>query len=57
MKKKELLRSLEENTKYFDICYWKERRKNPNSPDLDNWIHRKRRRFQELGYGERNGRC
>jgi hypothetical protein len=51
MNEKEILIKLEEYTKYFDLCYWKERRQNPNSPDLDNWTAKKRRYFQELWFG------
>ncbi|MHA1995432.1 MAG: hypothetical protein ACW97Z_12890 [Candidatus Hodarchaeales archaeon] len=52
MKKKHLLTELEEKTKYFDVCYWKERRTNPNSHDLKNWTARKRRNFQRKWSGE-----
>ena len=59
MKRKNILTKLmelEEYTKYFDLLYWKERRQNPNSPDLNNWTARKRRRFQQKWIGEKNGR-
>ncbi|MFX0173676.1 MAG: hypothetical protein ACFE9L_17445 [Candidatus Hodarchaeota archaeon] len=52
MKGRKILTIIEENTKYFDLCYWKERRKNPNSPDLKNWTVRKRKNFQKLWFGE-----
>jgi hypothetical protein len=55
MNVKKILMELEEYTKYFDLCYWKERRQNPNSPDLNNWTARKRNQFQALWYGEKNG--
>jgi hypothetical protein len=56
MKKKGIITRVEEYTKYFDLLYWKKRRQNPNSPDLNNWTARKRRKFQEL-FGEKIGQC
>ncbi|MHA2248348.1 MAG: hypothetical protein ACXADY_25585 [Candidatus Hodarchaeales archaeon] len=52
MKERKILAIIEENTKYFDLCYWKERRVNPDSPDLKNWTERKRKNFQKLWFGE-----
>lgn len=52
MKERKILTRIEESTKYFDLCYWKERRKNPDSPDLKNWTARKRKNLQTLWFGE-----
>ncbi len=49
-----ILSRIEEYTKYFDLCYWKERRKNPDSTDLKNWTARKRTKFRNLWFGENN---
>ncbi|MHA2276516.1 MAG: hypothetical protein ACXAC2_12145 [Candidatus Kariarchaeaceae archaeon] len=54
MKEKTILTILEEYTKYFDLCYWKERRKNPDSLDLKNWTARKRKNFHNNWSGEDN---
>ncbi|MHA2224592.1 MAG: hypothetical protein ACXAC8_05280 [Candidatus Hodarchaeales archaeon] len=56
MKIRKILAIVEENTKYFDLLYWKERRQNPDSPDLNNWTARKRRQFQQIWFGEENGK-
>ena len=56
MKIRKILAIVEENTKYFDLLYWKERRQNPDSPDLNNWTARKRRQFQKIWFGEENGK-
>jgi hypothetical protein len=52
-----ILMDLEEYTKYFDLCYWKERSINPESPDLDNWTTKKRSQFQEFYLGGNNDLC
>jgi hypothetical protein len=46
MNQKGIIRVLDEKMKYFDICYWKERIKNPDSPDLANWKRRRRTEVQ-----------
>ncbi|MHA2051981.1 MAG: hypothetical protein ACW99F_00160 [Candidatus Hodarchaeales archaeon] len=51
MNKNNRINQIQEFTKYFDICYWKERRINPESADLKNWTTRKRRYFHENWYG------
>ncbi|MFX0051186.1 MAG: hypothetical protein ACFE8U_07835 [Candidatus Hermodarchaeota archaeon] len=56
MKGRKFLTIIEENTKYFDLCYWRERRRNPDSPDLENWTARKRKNFQKLWFGEESDR-
>jgi hypothetical protein len=55
MSNKTRISRLEEFTKYFDLCYWKERRIDPESPDLRNWRARKRKNFQNCWYGKK--RC
>ena len=54
MKGETILSIIEENTKYFDLCYWRERRINPNSSDLKNWTARKRKKFRKLWFGGGN---
>jgi hypothetical protein len=54
MTEKTILTTLEEYTKYFDLCYWKERRLNPESPDLKNWTARKRENFRKNWFGRKN---
>ncbi|MHA1978623.1 MAG: hypothetical protein ACW98F_19405 [Candidatus Hodarchaeales archaeon] len=55
MKEKTILSIIDEYTKYFDVCYWKERRLDPHSSDLKNWKARKREKFLSNGFGGRNG--
>lgn len=52
MKDSKILAIIEEITKYIDLCYWKKRRKNPDSAELKNWAARKRKSFQKLWFGE-----
>jgi hypothetical protein len=54
LNEKNLLMNLEEYTKYFDLCYWRERRMNPESPDLDDWTASKIRHYQKYCFGEKN---
>jgi len=52
MTEKSILTTIEEFTKYFDVCYWKERRKNPNSPKIKNWTAEKRKKALKHWFGE-----